>query len=70
MKVEGNLYINNKLEVEGKIEGYTHNSGAVSCKLLEIAGDIVSTWQLDFKLFESPQSYGKIMKSKGSKLIL
>ena len=71
LEIEGNLFINNTVEVEGKIEGYTHLGMGIPCKSLEIAGEIISTWKLDLSLFDSPTTYGKIIPKKeaGSNVI-
>lgn len=61
LEVEGHIFVNNSLEVEGSIRGYSVTSNLIPTRVLETAGEIVTTCQLDLRDFISPTRYNSLI---------
>lgn len=61
LEVEGKIFVNDSLEVEGSIMGYTVTTNLIPTRVLETAGEIVTTCQLDLRDFISPSRYNGLI---------
>ena len=61
LEVEGHIFVNNSLEVEGSIRGYSVTTNLMPTRVLETAEEIVTTCQLDLRDFISPTRYNSLI---------
>ncbi len=67
IEVEGHLFVNNTLEIEGSVEGYPMTQTYMPTRVLEIGGEIITTGELDLADLVSPDTYGSLIYQESRK---
>ena len=65
--MEGNVYVNQDLHVEGEIKGVTVLENSIPMDIIQMAGERLTTWKLDLSNFTSPSKYGRVLNLLDSK---
>ena len=67
IEVEGTVFVNQDLQVEGEIKGITVLENTIPMDIIQIGGERLTTWKLDLSNFISPAKYGKVINLIDSK---
>ena len=67
IEVEGTVFVNQDIQVEGEIKGARVLENTIPMDIIQMAGEILTTWKLDLSNFTSPGKYGGVFNLIDSK---